>query len=215
MKKGETKVFTIKGMQRQRTEGKVSTIEERTIEQTKDEYYRGVSSQRWWSGSKFYTDRNGRLVWKSKIDCCLWKVVPVSLRERFSLVEHYIVVARQPGDRRMFDTLRNKYSGRTWKKTFISRFVTANHVLVNTNVWNENDNCSYFLQQGLSNVFLWSYLAHCHRRKQNCIRHHDISLLPEANASNSYVQDSGYPYSERILRSLARSSRDTRLSPIR
>lgn len=107
--KVETRVCTVNSTERQTTKGEVPTIEELTIKETKDAYCCGVSTQVGLSRSAFQTDRSGCLDWTSKIDVCLPKVVPVSLRELVFCSEHYPPIAAHTGKRPIYDTMRFEF----------------------------------------------------------------------------------------------------------
>lgn len=56
----------------------------------------------------FHVDHNEILVRPSKIDGCLQKVVPVSLRERILHAVSYLPIVGHQGERRMSDTMGNE-----------------------------------------------------------------------------------------------------------
>lgn len=95
----EKRVSTVQVTERQKMIGKVATIEEFTIEQTKEAYCCKATTPVGMCDSEFYVYHNRILFRTSKIDDCLHKAVPVPLKKRILFAEHYPPIFGHPDER--------------------------------------------------------------------------------------------------------------------
>lgn len=86
-RKEETSVSTVQPTEYQTKRSKVATIEELTVEETKDAHFREATTKVRISASKFYVDRNGTLMPEPNIYRCVQKMELVSLGEPILHVE--------------------------------------------------------------------------------------------------------------------------------
>lgn len=79
------------------------------LEQAHDTYCKIATLQRGHTSTEFHVDHHGLLFRKSAIDEAIQNVVPEYLRSRILYVSHYPSIAGLPGQRRMYDSLRQAY----------------------------------------------------------------------------------------------------------
>lgn len=130
---------------RQTKKGKVSIMDELTVEKTKYAYFREAMTQVGMSGSKFHVDHNGLLVQTSTIDGCLQKLVPISFGEHILHVEHCPpVVFHTQVSQECMTRCEQNFAASTWRVSLIRRYAAVQHVRVIANRWNANytSNCS-------------------------------------------------------------------------
>lgn len=91
------------------TRGNVQPTEQFTVAQTKDAYCWEAIAQDEFGGSEFCVDQDAVPVRLSKIDGCLQKLMPDSIRERTLHAERHSQIAEQNCQRDVYDTIENVF----------------------------------------------------------------------------------------------------------
>lgn len=119
--KGETSVCMVGPRELQMTKGEVPTMDKLTVEQKEDAYCCEATTQILMDRSEFYVDHNGFRVCPLKIQGCLQKDMPASLRQRILYLEHYLPIAGHLREGHMHEKIRRNLFGLLQQTNFIRR----------------------------------------------------------------------------------------------
>lgn len=110
IKESETGVCHLQPPDRYTTKGEIPAIKDFTVNQRKDACSRAVTTQNVMKNSEFHIDHYRCFLRASKIDGYLQYMVPVLLKERIPLTEHYPPTIARPEEWRIYVTVRKKIS---------------------------------------------------------------------------------------------------------